>query len=154
MNNEPTLQFEIGRDGAFRRTPGVSQKINSPLKRTTHATTTIPAVNAFEIQNLIQHALDHGWIRKPDPPEIKSESHQRRQLRAQWHARGLNSHGRPRRNEPRPELRGLDRKTYQREYMKLRRKKLTRHTHHGIHPTHDETRNSKPGTRNSEQVTP
>jgi hypothetical protein len=71
--------------------------------------------------SLIHRAFQLGWIRRSPAPEIKIESYLRRETRAQWHARGLNSRGQPRRNQPRPELSGLPRKTYHREYMRLRR---------------------------------
>ncbi len=67
---------------------------------------------------LIHRAIELGWIHRSPAPEIKIDSYLRRETRAQWHARGLNSSGHPRRNQPRPELTGLDRKTYHREYMR------------------------------------
>ena len=78
-----------------------------------------------ETQSLIHRALEHGWLRKPDAPEIKPESYLRRETRANWHARGLNSAGKPRRNTPHPDLAGLNRKTYHREYMRRWRDKMT-----------------------------
>ena len=78
-----------------------------------------------ETQSLIHRALELGWIRKPTAPEMKPESYLRRETRARWHARGLNSAGKPRRNQPHPDLAGLNRKTYHREYMRRWRNKMT-----------------------------
>jgi len=78
-----------------------------------------------ETQSLIHRALELGWIRKPTAPEMKPESYLRRETRARWHAHGLNSAGKPRRNQPHPDLAGLNRKTYHREYMRRWRNKMT-----------------------------
>jgi hypothetical protein len=83
-----------------------------------------PPPSTPDLETLITRAIEHGWLRHSPAPKIKTESHLRRELRARWHARGLNSRGRPRRNRRRPELTGLDRQTYLRKYMRLWR--LTR----------------------------
>ena len=83
-------------------------------------------VRGEETKSLIHRAIKLGWIRRSPAPELKTESYLRRETRAKWHARGLNSHGHPRRNKPHPELANLDRKTYHREYMRTWRHKISR----------------------------
>jgi hypothetical protein len=79
-----------------------------------------------EFNPLIRRAIQLGWLRFSPAPKIKTDSYLRRELRAHWHSRGLNSNGRPRKNSPRPALIGLDRKTYHRQYMRLWRSKISR----------------------------
>jgi hypothetical protein len=79
-----------------------------------------------ETESLIHRAFELGWIQKPTAPEIKPESYLRREIRARWHALGLNSSGKPRRNIKHPDLAGLDRKTYRREYMRKLRNRQKR----------------------------
>ena len=74
--------------------------------------------NFHKSQSLIHRALELGWIHKPIALDLKPESYLRRETRARWHAHGLNSSGKPRRNTPHPELANLDRKTYRRQYMR------------------------------------
>jgi hypothetical protein len=75
-----------------------------------------------ELKPLIHRAIKLGWIRRSPAPELKTESYLRRETRAQWYARGLNSRGHPRKNIHRPELAGMNRQTYHREYMRIWRK--------------------------------
>jgi hypothetical protein len=77
-----------------------------------------------ELKTLIPRALKLGWLKRSTEPKLKTESYLRRETRAQWQARGLTSRGHPRKNIPRPELAGLNRKTYHREYMRLWRNKV------------------------------
>jgi hypothetical protein len=76
------------------------------------------------INPLIHRAIQLGWVRPSPGPKLKIDSYLRRELRAHWHARGLNSNGRSRKNIPRPNLTGLNRKTYHRQYMRMRRNKI------------------------------
>jgi len=107
----------------------------SRRERKTHSQPAYPNSRvALDLKPLIDRAIKLGWIRRPTAPKLKTDSYLRRETRAHWHARGLNSSGRPRRNTRHPELTGLNRKTYHREYMKLwRKKKFTFHASRFTH---------------------
>lgn len=76
-------------------------------------------------QEIVAAGIRNGWVKPPARPQRKLTATECTRIRrAEYIAQGLNSRGKPRRNQPRPELRGLTGREYHTAYMQRQRKGL------------------------------
>lgn len=82
--------------------------------------------SAKDIREIVQRAIDRGWIRTRQDRELSIDGYMRRQIVEAYHAKGLTSTGRKPAKRRLPQFAGMVGREYHRNYMRAWRAEKSR----------------------------